>query len=136
MVRAPKTLPADASLAQAWSALDDDHVHMLLLTDRGRLVGTLLRSDLPGEIEVADEDGLGAQAALPYAVMAGRTVASQRSAEETRRLLVRGSQRRLAVVEPNGGLLGLLCLKRQLTGFCSDADVAARGHDKASREAL
>ncbi len=41
-------------------------------------------------------------------------------------LLARG-RRRLAVVDERGALLGLLCLKRRLTGFCSDADVAARG---------
>jgi hypothetical protein len=34
--------------------------------------------------------------------------------------------RRLAVVDGQGSLLGLLCLKRHLGGFCSDADVAAR----------
>ena len=34
--------------------------------------------------------------------------------------------RRLAVVDDDGDLLGLLCLKRTLDGFCSDADVRAR----------
>ena len=35
-------------------------------------------------------------------------------------------QRRRAVVDDSGRLLGLLCLKQRLTGFCSDDDVAAR----------
>lgn len=133
MVRTPKTLPADARVAHARAALDDDHVHMVLLTDRGRLVGTLHRSDLPGDGEAAD-DGLGAEAALTYAVVAGRTVSPHRSAEEARQILIRGSQRRLAVVDPKGALLGLLCLKGKLTGFCSDADVADRATDNPPLE--
>ena len=43
VVRLPKTLPAEARLAAARIALDDDHVHMVLLTSGGRLVGTIVR---------------------------------------------------------------------------------------------
>ncbi len=49
------------------------------------------------------------------------------------RLIHRGL-RRLAVVDDNGLLMGLLCLKRKLTGFCSDADVAARGAGNPRRD--
>jgi hypothetical protein len=47
-------------------------------------------------------------------------------AEEAHQLLLSTGQRRRAVVDHSGRLLGLLCLKRRLTGFCSDNDVAAR----------
>ena len=47
VVRLPKAVLADARLAAARAALDDDHVHMVLLTHEGRLVGTILRGDLP-----------------------------------------------------------------------------------------
>jgi len=126
VVRLPKTLAPTATVAQARAALADDHVHMLLITDRGRLLGTLLRADLP--------DTLGADAAaLDHAVLEGRTVAPDVSAEQARQVLLRRGQRRLAVVGPNGQLLGLLCLKRRLTGFCSDADVRSRAGDGVRR---
>ena len=126
VVRMPKTLPADVRLATVRTALDDDHVHMLLLTDGGTLVGTIVRSDLP---EIRDDvDELDVHA-LPYAVLAGRTVAIDEPAEDIRRLMVDRGQRRLAALDAEGTLLGLLCLKRRLTAFCSDADVAARAGD-------
>jgi hypothetical protein len=40
------------------------------------------------------------------------------------------STRRLAVVDGTGRLVGLLCLKRTLDGFCSDADVRARAVER------
>lgn len=123
VVRMPKTLPADACLTTVRTALDNDHVHMLLLTDGGRLVGTVVRSDLPATRDDADELGVPA---LSYAVLAGRTVASDLPAEEVRKLMVERGERRLAALDDEGSLLGLLCLKRRSTGFCSDADVAAR----------
>jgi hypothetical protein len=47
------------------------------------------------------------------------------------RLIAHG-QRRLAVVDDAGVLAGLLCLKRKLTGFCTDADVGARVTERAA----
>ena len=38
--------------------------------------------------------------------------------------------RRLAVVDPQGRLLGLLCLKRSRRGFCSAEDVAERDRER------
>lgn len=131
VVRMPKTLPADACLATVRSALDDDHVHMLLLTDGATLVGTIVRSDLPQPRDDVDELAVRA---LPYAVLAGRTVAVDRPAEEIRRLMVGQGRRRLAALDAEGRLLGLLCLKRRSTGFCSDADVAARAEDRRAHE--
>lgn len=131
VLRLPKTLSADTCLADARAALCDDHVHMLLLTDRGRLVGTLLRSDLPGTTETAGDREEFAPV-LPFGIMAGRTVSSQFPAEEAWQILIRRGERRLAVVDSDGTLLGLLCLKRPLTGFCSDADVAVRAADPRS----
>ncbi len=127
MVRLPKVLPATLTVSGALEAFEDDHVHMLLLGDRGRLVGTLLRADLPARPS--------ADPVLPYAVLAGRTVGAGLPAETARRLLVARGERRLAVVDRDGTLLGLLCLKGRLTGFCSDADVAARAAGRAGLDA-
>ncbi len=119
VVRLPKTMSVDTPVRDARAALRDDHVHMLLLTDRGRLRGTLTRGDLPDH---ADDMAT----ALPYAVIEGRTVGSDLPAEKARLLMISLGQRRLVVVDDQGALLGLLCLKRKLAGFCSDADVKAR----------
>ncbi|WP_037314342.1 CBS domain-containing protein [Amycolatopsis orientalis] len=121
VVRLPKTLPVDSSVEQARDCFADDHVHMLLLTESGHLMGTLVRGDLG-----ADAVGL----ALTYSRMAGRTIPADLPAEDARLLLLARGQRRLAVVADDGTLVGLLCLKRRLTGFCSDADVAARAVER------
>ncbi len=127
VVRMPKTLPTSVSVATARAALQDDHVHMLLLTEDGLLRGTLVRDDLAA----AGDD---AAPALGLAVVEGRTIAADVPAEAARRLLVDSGRRRLAVVDADGRLLGLLCLKRRQTGFCSDADVASRHADPARCE--
>ena len=125
VVRLPQTMGLRASVAEARAAFADDHVHMLLLTDGGRLVGTLIARDLPGS-------GADDAPASDYATLEGRTVPPHLSARDARQLLRTMGQRRSAVVDDSGRLLGLLCLKRGLTGFCSDADVAARAADTAS----
>lgn len=119
VVRLPKTLPIDASITQARGAFADDHVRMLLLTENGQLKGTLLRTDLPDHLD-------GANAALPHSRVSGRTIPAETPAELARAILLALGQRRLAVLDADGFLLGLLCLKRRLTGFCSDADIAAK----------
>lgn len=119
MVTAPWTHGCDLTVAGAREAFADAHVHMLLLTDSGVLQGTLLRDDLAAATEAA-------RPALVLAPLAGRTVAPDRPVEEALALMREQGTRRLAVVDAGGHLLGLLCLKRTLDGFCSDADVRAR----------
>ena len=119
VVRLPKTLGSNASVAQARAALQDDHVHMLLITDdEGRLLGTITRDDLIGLDSGAP--------ALQHAVLRDRTIEPATSAAEALRLMTARGERRRAVVDPDGHLLGLLCVKRRLSGFCSDADARAR----------
>ena len=118
-VHRPKTLAAAATVGTARAELEDEHVHMLLLTRDGLLLGTLVRADLAGPARDSEP-------ALRYAALAGRTIGPTVRAAEALRLLVGRDERRRAVVDDDGRLLGLLCLKRRGTGFCSDADVAAR----------
>jgi len=123
MISAPKTLPIDTQVEAVRRAFDDSHVHMLLLTHRGILCGTLLRSDL--------QPGLPPKAAaLSLATVRGRTVRPEQHISTIHRWLVRSGQRRLAVVNDDGRLLGLLCLKSDRTGFCTDEGVAAREGDR------
>ena len=123
MVRYPKVLPADATVGHLRALFEDDHVHMVLL-NRGRLLcGTVVRGDVP---DMAPE----AQQAVCFAHLAGRTVLDTAPADAVWQRLVARKQRRLAVVDDGGLLVGLLCLKAQGTGFCSDADVAARARGR------
>jgi hypothetical protein len=68
---------------------------MLLLTEDGRLLGTLVTRDLPGS--AADD-----APASNYATLEGRTVAPHLPAEEARQLLLSTGQRRRAVVDHCG----------------------------------
>ncbi|GAB2884339.1 CBS domain-containing protein [Nocardioides pacificus] len=126
LVHHPQTLPANARVCDVRAAFADDHVHMLLLAADDRLVGALVRDDY--DASVSDDDP-----ALPLSTLVDRTIAPDVPAEQARQWLVARGRRRLAVVDDDGHLLGLLCLKRRLTGFCSDADVAARAAEAAAR---
>ncbi len=121
MLRRPRTLPGHATIGEARAVLRDDHLHMVLLTDGLRLVGTVTRADLP-------EPGAEG-AALQWSVMEGRTVRSDASAADIETMLASQGRRRVAVVDSDGALLGLVCLKRRGSGFCSDDDVQSRSRD-------
>lgn len=118
-LRHPKTMARKVTVADARAAFADSHVHMLLITAAGRLLGTVIRDDLPA-------DAPGTEPALRYAELGDRTISPDTPVDDARALLHERGWRRLAVVDPSGRLLGLLCLKRRRTGFCSDEGVAAR----------
>lgn len=125
MITAPKTLVDDASLAEVRTAFEDGHVQVVLLVRSGVLRGTLTRGDVPAGVEGA---------ALSFSTLVGRTVGAGESIAVARERLVASGQRRLAVVDAGGRLLGLLCLKRDQTGFCSDEGVAARALERAAEQ--
>jgi CBS domain-containing protein len=120
MITAPVLHPATVTVAQARAALDDPHRHLLLIVSDGRLLGTLTREDLEAPTLRATGP------ALEVARLTGRTTGvTVRLATAYDELVATGDRRR-AVVDADGVLLGLLCLKASGTGFCSDAGVAAR----------
>jgi CBS domain-containing protein len=122
MVTVPWTHGCDLSVAGALAAFGDAHVHMLLLTDDGMLRGTLVRGDL----DAADPG----RPALDASTLTDRTVGPEHPVDDALVLMRAEGTRRLAVVDADGRLQGLLCLKRTLDGFCSDADVAARAVER------
>ena len=102
---------------------EGDHVHMALVvaTDR-RLVTTIERPDIPA----------GAPASMPAAelgTLIGRTVSPAAALDAATAGLLRERRRRRAVVDDYGRLLGLLCLKKRGTGYCSDDGI----HERAAR---
>lgn len=124
MITEPKTLPADASIRSVRAAFDDEHVHRVLLTEAGILHGTLLREDLPS---LAAPTGH----ALAWATLQGRTIGPAEPESVAYRYLISADQRRIAVVDTDRRLLGLLCLKRDRRGFCTVADIRARASARA-----
>ena len=124
MVTAPATMRPTATVADARAFFEDDHVHMALIASSGRRLGTLVRADL----DDLDDD---AAPALSRSRLDGRSVALDEPAEDVRVRLIAHGVRRLAVVDDAGALAGLLCPKRKLTGFCTDADVTARVAERA-----
>lgn len=123
MLRTPIVLEGSATVDDVRTVFASTHVHMVLLTRHGKvgepLLGTLVRDDLP-------EPASGRGPVLPHARVAGRTVAADLLADDVRRSMLADGQRRAAVVDADGVLLGLLCLKHHGGGFCTDAGVASR----------
>jgi hypothetical protein len=91
----------------------------LVVAADGRLITTVERSDLAGATPRASS-------AAELGTLVGRTVAPSLATAAAREKLLRQGRRRLAVVDASGRLLGLLCLKRDGTGFCSDDGVHGR----------
>jgi CBS domain-containing protein len=120
MITSPVTHGLAAALADIRAFFSDDHVHMaLVVAADGRLVTTIERRDIPAR----------ATACLPAATLgtlADRTAGPAESLDAATTALLRGQRRRLAVVDDTGRLLGLLCLKQDGTGYCSDEGVRRR----------
>ncbi|MEJ2869466.1 CBS domain-containing protein [Actinomycetospora sp. OC33-EN08] len=127
-LRTPKVHGPDVSVGAARLFFLDGHVHALLLVSAaGVLVAVVERDDLAGLPDGARAGSVGR--------LGGRVAAPGDDLEDTRRAMAARGQRRLAVVDSDGVLLGLLCLKRHGRGFCSAADVAARDADRATHRA-
>lgn len=119
MLTTPKTHGLEITVRDAAAAFADSHVHMLLLTRGGVLHGALLRSDLDPRLDPEHP-------ALELATLADRTIGPDQSIDDALHLLIRSRARRLAVTDRDRRLLGLLCFKRTLDGFCNSSDVLAR----------
>lgn len=117
MLRRPTVHPADLSFAQAQAVFDaSPRTHLLLLADDGVLVATLSRADVAAGVRR----------------LRGRTVSPDAPLGRVHRDMLRRGERRLAVVDSRRRLLGLLCLKRSGTGFCTDDGVAAMRRQRVS----
>jgi CBS domain-containing protein len=124
MLSSPTVHSASTPVADVRALLRDDHAHMALIVDRGRLVATVERQDLPSR----DLDRVPARS---IGVLAGRTVPPDAPLTEVAAAMRRAGRRRLAVVDSHGQLLGLLCLKAHGHGFCSADDVRERRESRA-----
>ena len=122
MLHHPKVWPADVTVDDLRKAFDDDHVHAALIVDGESLVAVVTRTDLA--------ERRGTEPALRYGRLQQRVISPGADLSRVWARMTRERTRRLAVVDHDHTLLGLLCLKRSGRGFCSDADVAARAAER------
>ena len=96
----------------------DEHVQGAVIVEDGQLLAVVERADL----ETADDDAL----ALHLGGRRRRVIAPDADLVLAKQVMLASGRRRLAVVDRDGKLRGLLCLKRSRSGFCSNRDVRAR----------
>jgi predicted transcriptional regulator len=122
MVTKPTTHDTSASVAELSRFFADDHVHAALIVSGRRLVSVVERDDLAG----AGPD----RPAARLGRLGKRTINPGYDLGWAFLDMLRTGRRRLAVTDANGYLVGLLCMKRSQSGFCSDRDVAARAVER------
>lgn len=126
-VRRPKVSTAAATVAEVRGLFRDDHVHAaLVVADDRRLLSVIERRDLDPALNETGQ-------ARHVGMLEGRVIHPHADLEHTWQAMRSQGRRRLALVDDEGVLLGLLCLKRTGLGFCADDDVCARQHPDQAR---
>jgi hypothetical protein len=115
MLRDPKTLPGDASVAEVRAALANPKLQMVLLAEGGKLVGAV--TTIPADAR-ADER------AAAFADPQPDTIGPDEPAITAFDRAAASPHRRVIVVDDHGSLLGLLCLNVSRTRFCQTSDPA------------
>jgi CBS-domain-containing membrane protein len=125
MVTYPKMHGPGSGLAEIRAFFEDDHVRMaLIVATDGRLVTTIEQPDLAAAT-------WSAARVAKLGTLTGRTAGPADPLGAATAALLREGRRRLAVVDDSGRLLGLLCLKRDGTGYCSDEGIRERAQRAA-----
>ncbi len=120
MVRVPKTHGPACRLDEIRAFFEDGHVHMaLIITADRRLVTAIERPDIASAMP-------GTTPAAELGTLVGRTARPTDWLDPWTAVLLRQRRRRLAVVDDGGKLLGLLCLKKGGSGYCTDEGIRDR----------
>jgi hypothetical protein len=109
MLRDPKTLPGDATVAEVGQILANPRVQLVLLADDGAFRGAI--TSLP-------DDAAPEAPAIAFADPAPETISPHEPAAVAFMRANASPNRRVVVLGPAGELLGLLCLNARRTGFC------------------
>jgi CBS domain-containing protein len=112
MISRPKTLPLTASVADARRMFENPSVRTALVVDDGRYAGELTRADVDGLDDAAEVAALASTAT-------GTAAHDDTVAAALERMDAAGTDR-LAVVDPDGTLRGLVCLSRSHGQLCTD----------------
>jgi predicted transcriptional regulator len=112
MIRNPKTLRADASLADVRQAFEQSRQRLVLLVDGPAFRGAIYR-------DAIDPEGAAATPAAQYISEGVATVTPATSIADALELLERSHESRLVVLDEDGQTLrGLLCFSRSSASFC------------------
>ena len=112
MIRAPKTLPADALVGDVRRLFERPSVRSALLAEGDRFAGLIERDGLPGD---APDDA----PARAYAQADVVTVTPATTMRDAVTLIDARDEPRLVVLDEDGVTLrGLLCANGSGTGFC------------------
>jgi CBS domain-containing protein len=112
MLSEPKTLAADASVAEVRDQLSSPRVQMVLLADGRAFKGAVTK--LPSDAAPDDH-------ALDHAELDPLIISPHASADEAWERALASPNRRVIVLDDDRNLLGLLCLKRDRSGFCGSS---------------
>jgi CBS domain-containing protein len=115
MLPDPKTLGADASVAEVRELLANPKVPLVLLTDGRAFKGAV--THVPPEAAPGDR-------ALAYIDPAAETISPFASADEAFERTAAAPNRRVIVLDDDRNLLGLLCLNQSRTRFCGVPETA------------
>ncbi|MGZ6583173.1 MAG: CBS domain-containing protein [Solirubrobacteraceae bacterium] len=126
MIERPKACSTSVTVDEVRELFEDDHVHLMLVVDGPALVALIEREDI-------HEVRHGARPARELGSLVGRTVGPEDDLWSTWQRMRNEGRRRLAVVDSEGQIAGLLCLKQTGYGFCSQAGVDARAAERALR---
>ncbi|WP_037606180.1 CBS domain-containing protein [Streptacidiphilus rugosus] len=121
----PKTSPVSTTVGQAREFFRHDKVHALLVVRQDVLVAVVERPDLAGRDDREPAASVGR--------LGDRVVPPSAGLYETWDAMAAAGRRRVAVVTDDGRLVGLLCLKRSGSGFCSDAGIRERAEESVAR---
>jgi len=113
MLRGPRTLSPEATVAEARRAFDNPRERLLLVTRDGEFVGAIGREALAPEVP--------ADAPVEGLVEQGPRVAPEDPVAHALELLEAGGGERLPVVAADGSLVGLVCFNPRQRVFCIDA---------------
>ena len=112
MIRAPKTLPSTATVADVRRAFERPSMRTVLLADGERFAGAIERGAVPA-------DAPDPAPARGYTETDPLTATPSMAMSEAITLLEAREEPRLIVLDDDGATLrGLLCLNAGATGFC------------------
>lgn len=129
-IRVPSVVSSTASLRDLRRQLASDHVHLALVVDDDGVLRACVTDDDLRDLDRDDDAGV-----VGVGTLEGRVVAATARRAEVESEMARLGVRRLAVVDDEGRLVGLVCRKRSGTGFCTDEGVASRQAERLDLDA-
>ena len=113
MLRAPRTVAPETTVAEARAMFENARVRLLLVARAGSFLGTITRTSIP-------DDAAGDLALGTLVTTNGDLVAPHDPLARVVELLEARQTDRLPVVSDEGAIVGLVCFNRKHGHFCID----------------